>query len=84
MTTTISHTEAEANLCRLLERVRAGDRFVITAEGEAVAQLVPVATEAPNRKESAAELLNKFRTLRTRTKPATAAEIRQWINEGRP
>jgi antitoxin (DNA-binding transcriptional repressor) of toxin-antitoxin stability system len=84
MTTTIARSEAETNLRRLLERVRAGDRFVITEEGTAVAELVPVARELRNSKESAVDLLAEFRALRKRTTPASAADIKQWTNEGRP
>jgi len=34
--------EAKTHLPRLLERVRNGERFVITKHGQAVAELVPV------------------------------------------
>lgn len=83
MTTTIAKTDAETNFGGLLERVRAGDRFVITEEGEALAELGPAKSKSPQVQGSALDVLAAFRALRRQTKPATAAELREWMNEGR-
>lgn len=40
--TTVSVTEAKAQLSRLLNRVVMGEEFVITRHGKAVAMLVPL------------------------------------------
>ena len=41
--------EAKTHLSRLLERVRKGERFVITKHGRPVAELVPVASRDGDR-----------------------------------
>jgi len=45
--TTIGVYDAKTQLPKLLERVRRGERFLITKHGRPVAQLVPATAEPP-------------------------------------
>jgi prevent-host-death family protein len=80
MTRTVGTFEAKTHLSELLERVAAGESFVITRRGEPIARLVPARpTEAPL---SIDEIIAAARELRREVR-ATDAEIRSWIDEGR-
>ncbi len=65
MDTEIGAFEARTHLLRLLERVRAGERFVITRHGQPVAELVPFRPRNGDRIEAAIELLKDFRAEHT-------------------
>lgn len=83
MTTTIASSEIESNLQSLLQRVQAGDRFVITEEGRAVAELVPVKYEAAAPQKPAEEIIAALKAARDARPPVSRAEIRAMIEEGR-
>jgi prevent-host-death family protein len=71
--------EAKTHLSELLEKVRRGDRVVITRRGVPVAVLVPPA-EAKGR--HVAEVIDKIRELRERTRRPYVA-TRTLRDEGR-
>ncbi len=50
MTTTVSVHEAKTHLCRLLNRVAAGEEIVIAKGGKPVAALVPLRPAATTRR----------------------------------
>lgn len=53
--------EAKTHLPQLLDRVKRGERFVITKHGQPVAELVPVAGNDPERTKMAIEDLKELR-----------------------
>ncbi len=53
--------EAKTHLPKLLERVKKGERFVITKHGQPVAELVPVSGSEPERTKRAIDDLKDFR-----------------------
>jgi antitoxin (DNA-binding transcriptional repressor) of toxin-antitoxin stability system len=64
-------------LPELLRKVRAGSRFTITENGEAVAELVPAAHETQGTR--AATRLRHF----MKTQPPIAVDIKALTEEGR-
>ncbi|MHB0867814.1 MAG: type II toxin-antitoxin system Phd/YefM family antitoxin [Thermoleophilia bacterium] len=65
--TKIGAYEAKTHLPKLLERVKKGERFVITKHGNPVAELVPIAGSDPEKAKAAIEDLNELRaTLKQR------------------
>lgn len=54
--------EAKTHLPKLLERVKKGERFVITKHGQPVAELVPVSGSEPERIKKAIDDLKELRT----------------------
>jgi prevent-host-death family protein len=74
--------EAKTHLPELLERVKKGERIVITKHGNPIAELVPVSSTAP--KKTVAEAIESMREFR-KNHPikATHEEIMSWIHEGR-
>lgn len=71
--------EAKTHLSRLLRRVQAGERFVITRHDRPVAELIPFRTrEAPGIREAIADLKD-FR----RTHGLDGLSVREMIEEGR-
>lgn len=70
---------AKAALSGLLRRVEAGERFVITRRGRAVAELRPVAARDAEAIRDAIERLEEFQ----RTHDLGGTSIRALIEEGR-
>ena len=82
---TLAAAEVTAQLLALLDEVARGEEITITRDGAPVARLVPVPPGADSierdqeRIREAIEAIRQFR----KTHHATAAEIREWINDGR-
>jgi antitoxin (DNA-binding transcriptional repressor) of toxin-antitoxin stability system len=73
--------EAKTHLSRLLERVRQGERFVITRHGTVIAELVPPGGgDAPR---DTATLYEEFRRLRERTTLGPDVSLKELVEEGR-
>lgn len=82
MNTEIGAYDAKTRLPELLRQVRAGKRFTITNRGEAIADLVPSESGRSNDAKAAIDKFQAF--LRANpVDPASSAEIRQLIDEGR-
>lgn len=79
--TTIGSFEAKKNLSKLLDRVRRGERFVITKRGMPVAQLVPVVAESCRDRRD--EVIAEIKTLREKRPRVGREGIRTMIEEGR-
>lgn len=60
--TKVGAYEAKTHLPRLLDRVRKGERFVITKHGQPIAELVPISGADPERARKAIDDLNDLRT----------------------
>jgi len=71
--------EAKTHLPRLLERVRNGERFVITKHGQPVAELIPYRKRDPDKIRAAIESLKKFQ----KTHSLGGLSVREMIDEGR-
>jgi prevent-host-death family protein len=78
----IQASEAKTHFLRLLDDVERGETVTITRRGKVVARLSPEPAEEPyaERVERAIEII---REIRTRTKPVSLEEIRQFRDEGR-
>ena len=70
--------EARTHLPRLLERVQAGERFVITRHGRPVAELIPFRTPDAGKVRTAIDDLKAFQ----RTHDLGGLPVRQMIEEG--
>jgi prevent-host-death family protein len=77
--TVIGAYEAKTHFGQLLERVRQGERFSVTKNGEEVAMLVPGDRTAAARRERAAQALRSGRPLLG----ANWEQLRQWRDQGR-
>ena len=77
--TRIGSYEAKTHLPRILSRVLAGETFVVTRNGEPIAQIGPV--KDSESVSTAKETLAKLRALNVRL--GSAAEIRAMVEEGR-
>ena len=71
--------EAKTNLSRLLRRVQAGERFVITRHGRPVAELVSFRSDDSEKVQAAIDDLKAFR----KTHRLDGLSIREMIEEGR-
>lgn len=71
--------EAKTHLPRLLRRVEAGERFVITRHNRPVAELIPFHARDTNRIRAAIEDLKAFQ----KTHSLGGLSIRDMIEEGR-
>jgi prevent-host-death family protein len=71
--------EAKTHLPRLLERVRNGERFVITKHGQPVAELIPYRKRDPDKIRAAIESLKAFQ----KTHSLGGLSVREMIDEGR-
>lgn len=71
--------EAKTNLSRLLRRVEAGERFVITKHGRPVAELISFRPADPDKIQVAIDDLKAFR----KTRRLDGLGIREMIDEGR-
>ena len=75
----ISVFEAKTNLPRLLKRVQAGERFVITRYGRPVAELIPFRMPEAGKVRAAIDDLKAFQ----KTHDLGGLPVRQMIDEGR-
>ncbi len=75
----ISDFEAKRHLPRLPERVRKGERFVITKHGDPVAELIPFRKRDPEKIRAAIEDLKTFQKAHS----LGAVSVREMIEEGR-
>ena len=71
--------EAKTNLSRLLRRVEAGERFVITRHGRPVAELVSFQPDDSQKVQVAIDDLKAFR----KTHRLDGLSVREMIEEGR-
>ena len=71
--------EAKTNLPRLLKRVQAGERFVITRHNHPVAELIPFRERDSGRVRDAIDDLKAFQKAHSLGEPS----VRQMIEEGR-
>ena len=71
--------EAKTHLPRLLERVRKGERFVITKHGNPVAELIPFRKRDPERIRAAIDDLKAFQEAHS----LGGLSVRELIEEGR-
>jgi prevent-host-death family protein len=80
--TVIGVRDAKTQLPKLLERVRRGERFVITKHGRPVAQLVPAAAEAA---PGVKEIIQQMQQWQEREGPTLGPglTIRELREEGR-
>lgn len=60
--TKVGAYEAKTHLPKLLDRVKQGERFVITRHGNPVAELVPITGSDPGMTKDAIKDLNELRT----------------------
>ncbi len=75
----IGASEARTHLPRLLERVRKGERFVITKYGNPVAELIPFRKRDPEKIRGAIEDLKAFQKAHS----LDGLSVREMIEEGR-
>ena len=71
--------EAKTNLSRLLERVQAGERFVITKHNRPVAELIPYNPRDAGKIRAAIDSLKAFQE----THSLAGLSVRQMVEEGR-
>ncbi|MCY3756556.1 MAG: type II toxin-antitoxin system prevent-host-death family antitoxin [Acidobacteria bacterium] len=71
--------EAKTHLPRLLERVRKGERFVITKHGNPVAELIPFRKRDPEKIRAAIDDLKAFQEAHS----LGGLSVRELIEEGR-
>ena len=75
----IGALEAKSDLLRLLNRVRAGERFLITRHNRPVAELIPCSPRDAGRIRDAIEDLKAFQ----KAHRLGGLSVRQMIEEGR-
>ncbi len=71
--------EAKTHLPRLLKRVQAGERFMITRHGHPVAELIPDSGADRDQVQTAIESLSEFRKSRS----PGGLSVHELIEEGR-
>lgn len=77
--------EAKTQLPRLLARVAKGERVVITRHGKPVADIVPhVSSSLDAHRAAVNTLLGLRERLRAAGVRVSRAEVKEWVNEGRP
>jgi len=80
---TVGIFEAKTKLSEIVRKVERGERFTITVNGEAKAQLVPIPAATPV--HSPEEIEAAYQRLRNpRIEGVSHETIREWIEEGRP
>ena len=79
---TIGAFEAKTHLSQLLEKVAAGEKFVITRHGKPVAKLVPVDEKDEPLRLKREEAVKRLKTVGNGNRLGRLT-IRQLINEGR-
>ena len=80
--TNIGAFEAKTHLSRLLEKVAAGEKFVITRHGKPVAQLVPIDSDDESLRLRRQAAIVRLKTLGDGNKLGRLT-IRKLIDEGR-
>lgn len=75
----IGASEAKTHLSELLERVRKGERFIITKHGQAMAELRPIAGQAPEERRAIVERMKAFQV----NHDLGRISLRELIDEGR-
>jgi prevent-host-death family protein len=75
----VSAFEAKTHFSRLLDKVEAGERVIITRRGKPVAQLVPTDTAQPER--SLRQVVADFQTMRNRI--GAHVDVKELISSGR-
>ncbi len=80
MSSEISAADLEVEFFEILKRVKQGESFTITLNGEAVAEICP----APKRrsKEEVAAAVEALRNL-PQVEGISGETVREWIEEGR-
>jgi prevent-host-death family protein len=76
----IQASEAKTHFNQLLDQIERGETVVITRHGRPVARIAP---ESSVRQDEVDEAMAVIEAVRSRSQPATADEIRAWIEEGR-
>jgi antitoxin (DNA-binding transcriptional repressor) of toxin-antitoxin stability system len=78
--TEINAGDLEVQFFRILKRVKQGERFTITIDGEAVAEMAPSA-----KKRSAEEVAAAVKALQNlpRIEGVSGETVLEWIREGR-
>ncbi|MCY3641013.1 MAG: type II toxin-antitoxin system prevent-host-death family antitoxin, partial [Gammaproteobacteria bacterium] len=71
--------EAKTHLPKLLRRVQAGERFVITRHSQPIAELVPFQPQDSDKVQAAIDWLKDFQ----QTHSLAGLSVRQMIEEGR-
>lgn len=79
MYTEIGAFDAKAKLSQLLQEVKRGQRFTITVRGQPIADLIPSENIAEQDINAAIEAMNSIK----KVEGVTAANITEWIKEGR-
>ncbi len=77
--------EFKDKMAETIAAAEAGEDIVITRHGRQTVRLVPVEEERRIRQRAAVEgLIALGEEIRSKQGPTTRAEIRDWIDEGRP
>ena len=71
--------EAKTHLPKLLRRVQAGERFVITRHSQPIAELIPFQRQDSDKVQAAIAWLKDFQ----QTHSLAGLSVRQMIEEGR-
>lgn len=77
----IASLDAQRQFQEILQRVSAGESFVITHNGEEAARLIPPGEQQPPRM-SVSQAIQTIRALRP-LRPLALEEIKDFIEEGR-
>ena len=77
---TVQASEAKTHFLRILDDVERGETITITRHGRTVARICPAGEIDQERVKRAIEAM---RVIRSRTKPVSQEEIRQFRDEGR-
>lgn len=77
--TEVGAFEAKTHLSRLLERVRNGERFVITRHGQPIAELIPFTRRDSERVRASIGMLKAFQ----KSHRLGDLSVREMIEEGR-
>ena len=77
--------EFETNISEFTAAVRGGEEIVVTREGREELRLVMADMAKMERQRAAVEAMYALgQQIKAKNGPTTAAEIREWIDEGRP
>lgn len=77
--------EFKDKMSEIVAAAEAGEEIVITRHGRDVVKLVAVEVDRLARQRAAVDALYAVgQEIRAKYGPTTAAEIREWIDEGRP
>ncbi len=79
MTHTITLEDAEARFQEIMRQAEAGERFLVTEEGQAVARITPPAETTVEERQAVIEKIKAERKGRT----LGGLSIKELVNEGR-